>query len=195
MVKTETVKPIRIKYKNKKYVLKLYKTIMKTIRQDIKEINKDIKECIKTLSGYENFILDSILYVKDRDNLISSKIENIFKIKISCLKSYLSSIPEWALKISVKEETTCKDDIDMRDIVKGEDLIVKSDKIFTNLLEINKNSLKDINALIEFIPDYIQNINLKLKAFLACQSSLKVLYDKIKYDYSLIKVANINNLL
>lgn len=167
-----------ISFQNKSHTLRIYRYIIKLIKRNIKEIDDNINDCIKTLHGYENFIMESMLFIKDRDNLISSKIDNIFKIRIKTLKSYFDRIPEWSSSSSSSEKRISH---------YKEQFGLISNKILDNLTEYNNNSQKDINTLLEFIPDYIQNINMKLSEFIKYQSYLNTIYTHIENDYKTIK--------
>jgi hypothetical protein len=171
--------------KERKYALKVLKEIIKMTNIQLKSINGMIKECITTLRGFEDLLTDSILYVKDRDNFINSNIDNLFKVKFSGLRSHIKMIPSWVHKYIADSSSFHTTSISY--ISDSYDQKISNDKIYNTFLEINKNTSKDITSLMEFIPDYIQNINTKIKALIGIEARLHDFHTEIENVYKSIK--------
>jgi hypothetical protein len=173
----------RLIRKLKKQLLSDYKSIIKRTKIEINRLSGEIKEYIKTINGFEDFIIESILFIRDRDNLISSHICNLHKNRILAIKAILDRIPSWSSNLSDNPHNTS--------VYKyKESLLEYNTNMITSITSINKLIEGDISMVLEYIPDYIQNINIKLIDINKQKSILETLYSVALYEYKNLKTLN-----
>jgi hypothetical protein len=155
---------------DKKIVLKYCKSMMKILRGEIKRLNNEIKDCIKAFDGFEKFIIESIFFINDRSNLVSSHIR-LHLNKINTLRLLIKRSPV--------SDTT---DIELEQLLE-----TYSGQFISSLNTIDTSINEDIVTVSDCIPDYMQNINKKIITLMKYRTELQFFYKKIKDKYSLIK--------
>jgi hypothetical protein len=171
--------------KIKKRILHDYKIIIRDIIIEINRLSKEMTDYIKTINGFENFIIESFLYIKDRDNLISSRIFNIHRNRIFSICSMLNMIPTWTelLYENNHKEEGKRNNIVLRDTI---------DDTISNITDINKVIERDISKFQKDIPEFIQNINIKLVIINTQREKLETFYNSIVHEYEQLKHVKIN---
>jgi hypothetical protein len=166
--------------KIKKRLLNNYKSIIKRVKIEINRLSNEINEYIKTINGFEDFIIESILFIKDRDNLISSHICNLHKNRILALKAILDRVPSWSINLAQNPK-----DIS---VYGYKDSLIKYNEEMTKFItNINKSIEGDIEIVLEYIPQYIQNINIKLLNINKQRAFLEALYLTSLDEYKNLK--------
>jgi hypothetical protein len=159
----------------KKQIIADFKSIIKHIKIEIERLNNDISDCIKTIDGFERFIAESIFLIKDRDNLVSSQILNRHNNRVLYLKTIIERLSRYVdYKIDISEMFN--------------NAFIKSNGALTDSINtVNKSIEHDIESLLEFVPDYIQNINKKIISINEYRESLEELYKTAIEDFKFTK--------
>jgi hypothetical protein len=166
--------------KLRKRVLSDYRSIIKRTKVEIKRLSREIEEYIKTTTGFEDFIIESILFIRDRDNLVSSHICNLHKNRILSLKAILDRIPSWSTSLSSDSGDNL---INYRD-----SLLDYNGNMISSITDINKQIDSDMSMVLEYIPECIQNINIKLINISKQRSLLESLYSVSLLEYKNLKL-------
>lgn len=137
------------------------RAVKKNALKEIKRLDKEIKECIRVLNGYEQFILEGTLYVRDRNNLIDSiicGIHNARMTNINCALKRLSSsgVP------GVSSDT-------------ANAIFQSSESTQKNIRGINATLDRLSDDMTRIIPEYSQNINRKLDVIRTQKQALEQL--------------------
>jgi hypothetical protein len=141
----------------KKRLLQDYKTLIKHLKKEAEYLNGEVKDCIKVLEGFEKFIAESMLYIKDRDNLISSHICNNHRNRVLIIQSVMKRFPAWSSQICGFSDGIA----DAKSVFEYQDILEKQTKELIDAVgAIDKSAGKDDGIAV--VPEYIQNINIKL---------------------------------
>jgi hypothetical protein len=165
----------------KRRVLKEYKSILKKTSNEIKRFSSDVKEHIKIMDGFENCIMEGILFVKDRDSLITSRICNIHRSYMSSIHTAASSIPKWTCAFGSAYSSNGV-------------LITQTNSLIKDVVGINKDIKGYINTFIENIPKFIENINIKLVLINNRIDELEAFHSIVLQEYKNIKRTEIGDL-
>jgi hypothetical protein len=165
----------------KKRILREYKSILTKTSREIKRFSGDVKEHIKIMDGFENCIMEGILFVKDRDSLITSRICNIHRNHMSSIHTSASSIPKWTSALGSTHSANGA-------------LIVQTNTLIKDVVGINKDIKGRINTFIEDIPKFIENINIKLVLINNRIDELEVFYNAVLLEYRNLKTTEIEDL-
>jgi hypothetical protein len=147
------------------------KSIIKHINIEIRRLNNEIKECIKTVDGFERFISESIFFIKDRDNLISSHLLHIHKNRILYIKSIMDRIASNVF-------------VDSSLIGAFRNNFLKNNaEIYTFVSGVDKSINENTTIILQQIPDYIQNINKKIISIIQYKKALEELLEVATTEY------------
>jgi hypothetical protein len=166
--------------KLKKRLLIDYRSIIKRTKTEINRLSREINEYIKTINGFEDFIIESILFIRDRDNLVSSHICNLHKNRVFALKAILDRIPRWSTGLLGSPGDSS--------VYNYKNLLLEyNENMVTSITDINKLIERDISMILEYIPEYIQNINIKLININKQRSILESLHSSSLGEYRRLK--------
>jgi hypothetical protein len=163
--------------RQKKQLCQTYKLLLKQVKKEIEYLQNEVKDCLKTLNGFEKFIVESIFYIKDRDNLLSSHICNTHKNRMLNIQSIISRMPAWSVHFN-------DEPMDMPAVAEYKDPLEKyTDELLSTTANINRSLEKEIAVVSEYMPTYIQHVNLKLIAICTQRMHLENLYQTTYREY------------
>jgi hypothetical protein len=149
--------------KTKKQLKSDLKSMIRQIKIETNRLNTEIQEYIKTMDGFERFISESIFFIKDRYNLVSSHLLNLHKNRVLYIKSIIDRIanysPSQLFLIGLFRNNFLK----------------SNSELVNSILEVNKLMEKNVETLLQHVPDYIQNINSKIVSIIHYKKALEEL--------------------
>jgi hypothetical protein len=134
---------MKIVKQQKKDTVAIYNQVIRRLKREYKELTLHIAECIKTIEGFERLITNSLLFIRDRENLFSAYVSNVLPMSSSTVNFSIRRIPKW-----------------VKHVVTG-DLYPLEEKE-TDFTALSQMTVENSKVLFDTIPEYIQNINRKL---------------------------------
>jgi hypothetical protein len=166
----------------KRRILNEYKSIIKKTKEEIKRFSVEAKNHLKIIDGFENYIMDGVLFVKDRDNLITSRICNVHRNKVASICAISSRVPKW---------TIIKGDSQLPTVSSSKDFIIgQTNSLVKSVIDINKDIKDKINAFIVDVPKFIENINIKMVLINSQIDNLETFLSIAKEEYRHVKKAD-----
>jgi hypothetical protein len=162
--------------------------ILRKLDNEIRRFSSDAREHIKVIDGFENCIMEWVLFVKDRDNFITSRICNTHRNYITSIHAIASAIPAWT-NAFVKEDNPVGTVADHNSV-----LMEKTNSLIKTVIDINKDTRGRINSFIEDIPKFIENINIELVLINNRINELESFKIVVLQEYKKIKCLSISNL-
>jgi hypothetical protein len=139
--------------------------MLRNIKIEIKRLHDDINEYINTVNGFEHFISESVLFINDRDKLLSSHLLNTHKNRIMYLKLIIDRIASYSTSSLIGQFRN--------------NFLKHNSEIISSVLDIDKSIDKNVNTMLQNIPDYIQNINEKIVSLIQYKKTLEDLKSTI----------------
>lgn len=121
-----------------KFIAKTKKEAIKTLNAEFARLNKEYEDCRNTLKCYEKLIVDSLMYVTDRDNLCTSSFEGSHNSRLQYVLTLIKEL----------ESSNDKRDMKSVDPKTGTARQSLSEKI-ENMNNKNQTRFRDINLGIK----------------------------------------------